>query len=140
VQRRLPSRVRTAHHVGPPAFQGPRFGRRGAVEDARPIQGLELRDAQAPVGGPRGNDDRPARHLGSVGEGNHQFLARAVQSGGGAHEAEARTEQGRLLEGLVGQPLAADAASEPQVVADKGARARLAAYGCSLDDGGGEAF
>src|SRR5919112_1052851 len=140
VHRRLPGGVRTTDHVDLLPLHALSLAGRRPVEHPLADQVLQARDAQAAVGDTGGQDHRPARHLRPVGERDRQLIPVAAQPDRLAREPEGSTEQPRLLVSLPGQLRTTDPAREAEVVAYKGARARLAAEGLPLYDHGAKAF
>jgi len=123
-----------------PSLHGLGLGHGGAIEHASAAQSLELRDAQAPVGGACGDDHHLSHDLGPVGERHYQAVLAASQTRRVAREVEGGPEQPRLRIRLRGKLLATDPAREAEVVADHGAASRLAAKRVLLQDKRAEAL
>ncbi len=127
MERGLPRRVRAADHVGLAAGHGGRLRRGASVEHARAVQRLERRDPDPLVRGARGEQHRAAADASAVREGDRQAGVISPELRDVLHEGELGAEDPRLLVRLAGEPTTAHAPSEAEVVADEGARGRLAA-------------
>ena len=119
VQGGLPGGVAPADdvHVLPRQRRGLRH--RAAVEDAGAGQRVELGDLEPPVAGPGCDDDDLAPIARAAVEADREAVVRAREVGHAVHEQEPRTEERRLLVGLLGEAAAADASRESEVVADE---------------------
>ena len=80
------------------------------------------------------------RTLDAVGERDDELVAVALEAGDRVHEGEVRPEDPGLVVRRPGEPPAADAAWEPEVVADERAGGRLAADAALVDHQRAEAL
>ena len=123
-----------AHHGDALALHRPGLGRRGSVEHAHPDQAVEARDPEAPVRDARGDHHRARDGVDAGSEREDVVFTPRRERRGTPHEHELGAELARLVVGAGGELAAAEAAREPEVVADPGARARLPAERARLDD------
>src|SRR5919198_6646143 len=127
-----PAEVPPADHVDLLAGVGARLRHRGAIEHAGAEEGVEPRDNQAPVRDAGGDNHRTGARLAAVRQRQHVAAGPRAQPRDLPRVEEARAEDPGLLVGPLRELRSTDTAGKAKVVANQGARARLAAYRFSL--------
>ncbi len=140
VDRGLPGRVGSAHHVHVLALAPLGLGERRAVEDARagPLRAPGGR--QLPVGDPGREDDRLGGNRAAVAEPDGLGRAAHLNAGHLARRQQLRAELDSLPPRPVGELAAGHSVGEAEVVLDAARLARLAAGGVLLDEDGAQAL